>query len=144
MKGDNLSDRLRFFAARVLRLTKAMGRDPASRHVVRQIVRSASGAGANYNEARSAESRADFVHKVSIAAKEARESHYWLQLIRDAELVKEPLEELIDEANQLVAILTRSVKTAKSRLASSSASGSRYPRVYEASMPYCADANETS
>jgi four helix bundle protein len=93
-----------------------MGRDPASRHVLRQVVRSASGGGSNYNEARSAESRADFVHKVSIAAKETRETHYWLQLMQEAELIEEPLDELIDEANQLVAILTQSVKTAKSRM----------------------------
>ena len=139
MKGDNLSNRLRVFAGRVLRLTKTMGRDPASRHVLRQVVRSASGGGSNYNEARSAESRADFIHKVSIAAKETRETLYWLQLMQEAELVEEPLDELVDEANQLVAILTQSVKTAKSRLPPSNAVASRRRTgVYEPTAVYCA------
>ena len=67
----------------------------------------------HYEEARSAQSRRDFVHKTSLASKELRESLYWLGLIHRAELVRGfDLEALLDEGNQLVAILMSSVRTA--------------------------------
>lgn len=114
MKGDDISERLLSFAAEVLLLARKLPDDSASKHVSRQLVRSATGGGANYEEARGAESRADFVHKVSIAAKEMRESLYWLRLSERAKLVDDQqLAALIDEANQLVSILTASAKTAK-------------------------------
>ena len=79
------------------------------------IVRAASGGGSNYEEARGAESRADFIHKVAVATKEVRESLYWLALAQEAELFDVNVEALVREANELVAILTSSVKTAKYR-----------------------------
>lgn len=116
MKGDDLAERLLNFAAAVLKLCREMPADPAGNHVSRQLLRSATGGGSNYEEARGAESRADFAHKVSVAAKEMRESLYWLKLVRKAELSPHrSLDKLLDEANQLVAILTSSVRTAKGR-----------------------------
>lgn len=116
MKGDDIAERLLGFASAVLRLCREMPVDPAGKHVARQLMRAATGGGSNYEEARGAESRADFVHKVSIAAKEMRESLYWLKLVRRAELSPHrSLNDLIGEANELVAILSSSVKTAKSR-----------------------------
>lgn len=114
-KGDDLSRRLRRFNVEVIRLCKTFAKDPPSTHVMRQLLRSASGGGSNYEEARGAESRADFIHKLAIATKEARESLYWLQVADEAELVEEPLDALIREADELVAILTSSIKTAKRR-----------------------------
>jgi len=78
-----------------------------------QLVRAATGGGANYEEARGAESRADFVHKTSVAAKEVREALYWLRLIQQAKLVDANVAPLIQEANELLAILSSSVKTAR-------------------------------
>lgn len=116
MKGDDIAERLLNFAAAVLRLCREMPVDPAGTHVSRQLMRSATGGGSNYEEARGAESRADFAHKVSVAAKEMRESLYWLKLVRRAELSPHrKLDALLDEANQLVAILTSSVKTTRGR-----------------------------
>lgn len=70
----------------------------------------------NYEEARGAESRADFIHKVGVANKEVREALYWLRLAQDAALVVDgDLDALIREANELVAILTASIKTARQR-----------------------------
>lgn len=120
MKGNDIANRLLAFAARVLQLSKELPQDPGGKHVLRQIVRSATGGGANYEEARGAESRADFIHKVSVAAKEMRESLYWLRLIEEAGLVEHSISELTREANELVAILTSSVKTAKRRQPSTS------------------------
>jgi four helix bundle protein len=116
VKGENISIRLRLFAAHVVRLCQALPKGPAARHIVGQLVRAATGGGANYEEARGAESRADFIHKVGVANKEMRETLYWLRLVNDAELaVDGDVNALVREADELIAILTASVKTAKER-----------------------------
>lgn len=116
MKGDDIVRRLLRFAVHVLQLVRRLQRDPIGRHVGRQLLRSATAGGANYEESRSAESRADFAHKISIAAKELRESRYWLHLVHEANLAaKGAVAELAGEAGELTAILTASAKTAKGR-----------------------------
>jgi four helix bundle protein len=116
MKGDDIAMRLRLFAASVVRLCRRLPDDPAAKHIGRQLIRAATGGGANYEEARGAESRADFIHKLGIANKEVREALYWLQLTQESELVvNEELAALIREANELVAILTASIRTSKQR-----------------------------
>jgi len=116
MKGDDIAQRLLRFAVQVLKLVRNLPRDTPCRHVEKQLVRAATAGGANYEEARSAESRADFAHKVSIAAKELRESCYWLRLCADAHLlVASVAGPLATEAAELAAILTASTRTAKSR-----------------------------
>ena len=113
-KGDDIALRLRRFAVRVLKVVNALVADLAGEHVARQLIRSATGGGANYEEARGGESRADSVHKVSVARKELRESLYWLSLVHEAELIEGgDLSAVIREADELVAILTSSVNTAK-------------------------------
>lgn len=122
MKGENIAIRLRVFAAGVVRLCRRLPDDAAAKHIARQLVRAATGGGANYEEARGAESRADFIHKVGIANKELREALYWLQLTEEATLVVDgELPTLIREADELVAILTSSIRTAKQRDATSCA-----------------------
>jgi four helix bundle protein len=77
-------------------------------------MRCGTSAGANYEEGRGAESRADFVHKLGICWKETRESGYWLRVIHRSALVKPPLvENLIQESGELSAILAKSLKTAR-------------------------------
>jgi four helix bundle protein len=121
VKGENISIRLRRFAAQVVRLCQTFPKGPAAKHILGQLVRAATGGGANYEEARGAES-ADFVHKVGVANKEMREALYWLRLIQDAELVvPADVDVLVREADELVAILTASIKTAKQREATSCA-----------------------
>jgi four helix bundle protein len=115
-KGDDIAQRLRLFAVHVLRLLEELPAGLAGKHVARQLERSATAGGANYEEARGAESRADFVHKISVARKEIRESLYWLSLVEDAGLVQEgDLSSLIAETDELVAILTSCVNTARKR-----------------------------
>jgi len=118
MKGDDIAKRLCRLAGQVIKLCRTLPRDSTSRHVAHQLVRAVSSGGANYEEARGAESRADFIHKVSVATKEMRESLYWLRLANEAELLAElDIEPLVREANEIVAILTCSLKTAKLRAA---------------------------
>jgi len=116
-KGDNIAERLLCFGAQVVKVTRTFSKDVAGRHISRQLIRCGTAGGALYEEARSAESRADFVHKVKVAAKETRESMYWLRLAQRANLTPQRLapEALLEEANQLVAILTSSANTANSR-----------------------------
>jgi len=116
MKGDDLAERLLNFAVRVIRLVDALPKRLAGRHIGGQLLRAGTSPGANYEEGRAAESKADFIHKIGIARKEIRESSYWLRLVQHAGLVKKTLlTNLIQEAHELIAILTASVKTAKSR-----------------------------
>jgi four helix bundle protein len=73
-------------------------------------------AGANYEEAQGAESKEDFTHKLQIALKELRESGYWLQLlVRSGKIPVNKMDRLIDESNQLRAMISKAVATAKGK-----------------------------
>src|SRR5258708_3169187 len=87
MKGDDIAERLESFAVRALAVGKALPKTLPGRHVGAQLLRCATAPGANYEEARGAESKADFVHKLGIVLKELRESGYWLRIIVRAELL---------------------------------------------------------
>ena len=73
LRGQEIAERLMNLGVAAMRITTRLPKNPASRHLTLQLFRSATGAGANHEEARAAESRADFVHKVGVAAKEMRE-----------------------------------------------------------------------
>lgn len=84
------------------------------RHVAGQLVRCGTSPAPNYEEGCGAESRADFIHKLSICLKELRESRTWLRIIVRAKLVPETrMEEILDESDQLCKIITSSLLTAK-------------------------------
>ncbi len=108
----DLPERTFEFARRVVKLCQVMDQSPGvSRTLANQLLRSATSIGANVEEGQAGQSRADFSSKLSIACKEARETHYWLRLLAATELVPEPrLDDLLDESNQLIAILTAVVK----------------------------------
>ncbi|MCH8048426.1 MAG: four helix bundle protein [Planctomycetes bacterium] len=111
---NDVEDRLIDFAVRVIKVADALPKTPAGRHIAGQLLRSGTSPAPNYAEARGAESRADFVHKLKIALKELNESCVWLRMICRAKLLKEELlSELIDENEQLCRILNSSVMTAK-------------------------------
>ena len=113
VKGDDIAVRLVNFGAMVVRLVAALPQDRAGKHIADQLLRSATSGGSNYEEGRSAQSRRDFVHKVSLAAKEMRESVYWLGLVERARLAPHhDIPPMLREANELVAILMASAKTA--------------------------------
>ena len=79
----------------------------------KQLVRSGTSIGANVEEATAAQSRKDFISKMSISSKEARETNYWLRLLRDSQLCEGiDYTELIKESEEIIAILTSIVKTA--------------------------------
>jgi four helix bundle protein len=114
-KGADIARRLGAFGVAALEVSARMPRNPAGRHVSIQLVRSATGAGANYEEARAAESRADFIHKLGIAAKEMREACYWVGMVGASGWVEDDLRSMLREATELAAILGASVRTARTR-----------------------------
>lgn len=114
MKGDELFERFLDFAARIIKLVNALPKSLAGRHVAGQLLRSGTSAGANYEEARGGESRADFVHKLAVSWKETREARYWLRLVQRAPLLKPILvEKLLQESDELCKILSKSLITAR-------------------------------
>ena len=108
-------DRLVNFAVRIIKLSEALPNTKAGKHVSSQMLRSGTSPAPNYGEAQSAESKADFVHKLKIALKELRETEIWLKIIAKAQMIKPDalLEPLIKETDELIAILFSSVETAK-------------------------------
>jgi len=111
----DLPERTFEFARRIVGLCKVLDQSPGvSRTLANQLLRSGTSIGANVEEGQAGQSKADFISKLSIACKEARETHYWLRLLSATDLVPESkLTGLLDEANQLVAILTTVIKKTK-------------------------------
>lgn len=112
---NDLKERTFAFATRIVRLCRTLEEQAGvSRTMARQLLRSGTSIGANVEEGQGSQSRADFISKYSIACKEARETHYWLRLLVASDIVPAArIQELSDEANQLVAILTTIVKKTK-------------------------------
>ena len=111
----DLPERTFEFARRVVKLCETLDQTPGvSRTLANQLLRSGTSIGANVEEGQGSQSRADFASKYSIACKEARETHYWLRLLAASEVVlTSKLEPLIDESNQLIAILTAIIKSTR-------------------------------
>ena len=113
----DLQDRLIEYAVRIITLSEALPETRAGKHVSSQILRSGTSPAPNYGEAQSAESKADFVHKLKVALKELRETEMWLKIILKARMIKpvSKLTPILQETDELVAILFTSIETAKKR-----------------------------
>jgi four helix bundle protein len=90
-KAEQLQERLIAFAVRILPLANRLNGTFAGKHIADQLLRSGTSAAPNYAEARSAESKADFVHKLRIAIKELNETDVWLQVTQRSGLLKAEL-----------------------------------------------------
>ena len=113
----DLQDRLTDYAVRIIKLSEALPETKAGKHVSSQMLRSGTSPAPNYAEAQSAESKADFVHKLKVALKELRETEIWLRIIQKAKMIKpvSKLTPLLQETDELVAIVFASVETARKR-----------------------------
>lgn len=110
----DLEDRLIRFGAGVCRLTDRLPPTAVGKHIVVQLIRSATSPLANYGEVQGAESRRDFVHKLGICFKELRETRAWLKLISEMGLgIEDQLGPAIEESDELLAILATSIRTAR-------------------------------
>jgi len=109
---EQLQDRLISFAVHVWNRTRDTSNDPSMARISDQLVRATTSTAANYAEARAAESRRDFVHKMQICLKDLRETHVWLEILRRLGGPAE-LQSLASECDQMTAIFVSSIKTAR-------------------------------
>ena len=114
-KPFDIKERTFEFGVRIVRLVNTLPRTVAGVKVGDQLVKSGTSIGANVEEADGAESKRDFIHKMSIARKEARETRYWLRIVRATGLSKDAQEvnDLLEESDELVRILSAIIKSAK-------------------------------
>ncbi len=113
-KDEELANRLLDFAVRVIKLVNKLPNDKIGIHVGGQLLRCGTSPGANYEEARGAESKADFIHKLGIVLKELKESRFWIKVIIRVPLLQpDKVALLLDECEALIAIIAKSIFTAR-------------------------------
>ena len=111
---QDIAQRTTDFALRIIKLYRHIEKDSIGRILGKQLLRSGTSVGANVQESRGAQSRADFIAKMSIAHKEILETNYWLRLLRESEIVPASrLTEIMDEATQLSKIIAAILITSK-------------------------------
>ncbi|MBC7966924.1 MAG: four helix bundle protein [Fuerstia sp.] len=116
MDDVELKKRTKQFALRVMKLVAALPVNFVGKSIGSQLIRSATSVGANYRAACRGRSKAEFIAKLQIVIEEADESCYWLELIIEGELLPSAkVEQLLDEANQITAIMVASRKSAQNR-----------------------------
>jgi four helix bundle protein len=112
-----LKDRTKHFALRIINLVSSLPKTLVTQVISRQLVKSGTSVGANYRAACRARSKAEFIAKLGIVEEEADESAFWMEIIIESGMLKEDqlLQPLLNEANELVAIIVASQKTVKRR-----------------------------
>lgn len=117
MKDNVILDKSYAFALRVLKLHKYLIDNGVNYNIANQVLKSGTSIGANAEEANGGHSLKDFLAKITIAYKEARETHYWLRLLKDSELLEEKLAtSLINDCEEILKIITSIQKTTKEKL----------------------------
>lgn len=112
MTPEEMKARTKQYALRVIKLVESLPSTKAANIIGYQLLRCGTSVGANYRSSCRAKSIADFTSKLSIVEEEADESIYWMELLIESNIVRENLiASLIDEANQIVSIVVKSIKT---------------------------------
>lgn len=105
------------FALRVFKLSRYLASEHKEFVLSKQVLRSGTSIGANLEEAFQGQSTSDFIHKLSIANKEAFETHYWLRLLRDSDLLTTgQADSLLADCDELQRMLVSAIKTSKAKL----------------------------
>ena len=116
MNADEMKKRTRAFALRVIRLVESLPNTKTADVIGKQLLRCSMSVGANYRASCRAKSQADFVAKMGIVEEEADEAIYWIEILVESGLIgKDRVANLLDEANQIVAIVVTSIKTARGK-----------------------------
>lgn len=115
MKENLIRDKSFNFALKIIKLHQQL-QNEREFVISKQLLRSGTSIGANIEEAGAAQSKKDFMHRMSIASKEARETKYWIKLLKESKLANVPLETLLNEIDQMINILTRIVKTTAEKI----------------------------
>lgn len=117
MQREELKNRLKAFAIRIVKLVEKLPNTPAGRVIGNQIIRSGTSPGANYRAACLGKSDKDFLNKLKMVEEELDETAYWLELIMELRLVKpELLEKLYAENKELVRIIVKSIITMRAKV----------------------------
>lgn len=115
-KHDNLKERTKQFALRIIRLVESLPKGRTSDVIGRQLLRSGTSVAANYRAACRARSTADFISKMGMVEEETDESMFWMEILVDANIMgKKLLSDLMNEADELLAIFVASIKTARKK-----------------------------
>ncbi len=116
VKGEDIQERLLSHAVGVVQLCSMLPKNRTATHIANQLMRSGTAAAPNYAEARSAESRQDFLHKLGVVRKELNETLIWLEMLRRLGMApREVLEPLLQEGDELCRIICASIKTASAK-----------------------------
>jgi four helix bundle protein len=116
MQKQDFAKRTMLFGLRVIRLVESLPKSQIAYVIGNQLLRSGTSVGANYRSALRGKSRADFIAKLGIVEEECDEALYWMQMLIEADIMKTSrLAELMNEANEIIAIVVSSIKTARSR-----------------------------
>ncbi len=111
---EELKHRSKAFAIRIVKLFRSLPKSEEARIIGRQVLRSGTSVAANYRAVCRARSRAEFISKIGIVVEEADETVFWLELLVETSIVSpKKMEELLKEANELLAIFAASQRTAK-------------------------------
>jgi len=114
MTREEMKDRTKAYANRVVRVCAALPRNWIAQTLGKQLLRSGTSVGANYRAVCRAKSTADFINKLRVVEEECDESLFWMELLVDNNLVKASrLGSLMKEGNELLAIVVSSAKTAR-------------------------------
>ena len=117
MKDNVVMDKSFVFAVKIVKLVKTIQDQKKEFLITKQLLRSGTSVGANIREGNNAESKADFIHKMSIAQKECSESIYWLELLKETDYINnEQFHSLNSDEVELIKLLTTILKSAKQKL----------------------------
>jgi four helix bundle protein len=114
---DCLDSKTKLFALRVIKLSRYLMEDKKEYILSKQILRSGTSIGANVRERKNAQSKLDFINKLSVALKEADETTYWLELLVGSEYIDQKMfVSLEKDIKEIIALITASINTARSNL----------------------------
>ncbi|MBI3538264.1 MAG: four helix bundle protein [Chloroflexi bacterium] len=109
--GQDIRERTFRFGVRIVKMANGLPRTAAGFELARQVIRSGTSVGANVEEADAAESKADFIHKMKIALKEAQETRYWLRTLIESEIIADDeTKALLNESDELVRIINTIIR----------------------------------
>jgi four helix bundle protein len=116
MNADDMKKRTRAFALRVIKLVESLPHTTAANVMGKQLLRCGTSVAANYRASCRAKSKADFIAKMGIVEEEADESIFWIEMLVDAEYLKRArVADLLDEGDQILAIVVKSINTARGK-----------------------------
>jgi four helix bundle protein len=113
---ETIPERTFKFGVRIVKFVSKLPRNSSGFAVSDQIVRSGTSVGANVEEAQNAGSKKEFIRGMTIALKEARETNYWLRIIKESGLITGNFDALMGENVEIIKILISSIKNAKTRI----------------------------